>query len=396
METHEKPPAKQIVHAPSRGLAVRSAAIVARGLRDLTRNSNWLVQRVFTGRSPYLSISPAGQVCAISSWVQQDTERLAIYDIERDFDRDGDRKGTGLMVTVPGEQPSTRAGLPAVFAWSPTGRLLVTAWDAWPRELHTFDLRSKGFLGGFGKYSTFPSALAWSDDGKYFAAASSRGTHAALRLWTAGSDARENPFSGDAAKGVALSDLAALIGRPEAMSSPRSQSDEGPSDEVRAAGFGRLAFSSAGDVLATAVETEGEWADDAIVLMDVPAFAARRAFPVQGHVTDLSWTFDGRQLIFCSAGQAYSLTKGAADPVALPFGAELCACHPYLPLCLCFSSWLKNSAKGRIFMADLSQLTVLDEHAATGIVDLRWKLDGSKAYAVTADGLAYVYEPPLL
>jgi hypothetical protein len=85
-----------------------------------------------------------------------------------------------------------------------------------------------------------------------------------------------------------------------------------------------------------------------------------------------------------------------AEPQVLPFGAELCACHPQLPLCLCFSSWLKNSAKGRLFLVDLNRLVVFDEYAAEGVVNLRWSLDGSKAYAVTADGLAYIYDPPLL
>jgi len=80
----------------------------------------------------------------------------------------------------------------------------------------------------------------------------------------------------------------------------------------------------------------------------------------------------------------------------LPFGAELCVCHPHLPLCVCFSSWLKNSAKGRLFLSDLSRQTVFDEYAAEGVVDLRWSLDGSKAYAVTRDGMAYIYEPPLI
>jgi hypothetical protein len=63
---------------------------------------------------------------------------------------------------------------------------------------------------------------------------------------------------------------------------------------------------------------------------------------------------------------------------------------------VCFSSWLKNSAKGRLFLADLSKPNVFDEYPAEGVVDLRWSLDGSKAYAVTQDGLAYVYDPPLI
>ena len=80
----------------------------------------------------------------------------------------------------------------------------------------------------------------------------------------------------------------------------------------------------------------------------------------------------------------------------LPFGAEFCVCHPHLPLCICYSSWLKNSAKGRLFLVDLDRRTTFDEYAAEGIVDLRWSVDGSKAYAMTRDGMAYIYEPPLI
>ena len=40
---------QQIVPAASRGLAVRSAALVVRGLRDMARDSNWLIKKVFPG-----------------------------------------------------------------------------------------------------------------------------------------------------------------------------------------------------------------------------------------------------------------------------------------------------------------------------------------------------------
>jgi hypothetical protein len=119
-------------------------------------------------------------------------------------------------------------------------------------------------------------------------------------------------------------------------------------------------------------------------------------FQAQGHITDLTWTPDSKQIVYCAAGQAYQLDEQSMCFESLPFGAELCVCHPHLPLCLCYSSWLKNSAKGRLFLVDLSRKTMFDEYAAEGIVDLRWSVDGSKAYAMTRDGMAYIYEPPLI
>jgi hypothetical protein len=126
-------------------------------------------------------------------------------------------------------------------------------------------------------------------------------------------------------------------------------------------------------------------------------------------VTDLAWTSDDRQLIYCAAGQAYRLAipggedsggKGIApedsEGEAMPFGAEFVACHPYLPICLCFGSWLKRSAEGRLFLVNLNTLELFDENGAEGIIDLRWNDDGTKAYAVTADGTGYIYEPELL
>ncbi len=103
METQEKSPAKQIVRAPAQALAVRSAALVTRGLRDLARDSNWLIKKVFTGRSSQLVISPAGEVCALSPMVRQGTERIALYDIERGVPT--------LALVVPGEPDVCPPGL---------------------------------------------------------------------------------------------------------------------------------------------------------------------------------------------------------------------------------------------------------------------------------------------
>ena len=161
-------------------------------------------------------------------------------------------------------------------------------------------------------------------------------------------------------------------------------------------GYGRTAFSPDEKILASVIEIRGDWADDSIVLADVPALRTQNVFQAQGHITDLTWTPDSRQIIYCAAGQAYSLDVESLAFEPLPFGAELCVCHPHLPLCICYSSWLKNSAKGRLFIVDLGRQTMFDEYAAEGIVDLRWSVDGSKAYAMTQDGMAYIYEPPLI
>jgi len=49
--------AAAIVRAGSQGIAVRSATLVRRGLRDLARDSNWLVKKIFAGRSRAVAIS---------------------------------------------------------------------------------------------------------------------------------------------------------------------------------------------------------------------------------------------------------------------------------------------------------------------------------------------------
>lgn len=384
MEIREKSSAKEIVRAPSQALAVRSAALVTRGLRDLARDSNWLIKKVFSGRSSHLAISASGELCTLSPLIRHGTERVALYDIER-----GEPT---LALVVPGQPDENALGLRAAFAWSPTAQHLVAAWGGWLPELHVFDLRAKVFLGGFGDFKNFPSCLSWSDTGRYFAAASRGGGEARLRLWPVSQQSHASmPFAAEPAAELAAPNSAENWLETETM-------DAESGDEGSFLGFGRTAFSPDESTLATVAEIEGEWADDSIVLSELPAMRRRKVIPAQGHITDLAWTSDSRQLLFCAAGQAYRLSKqtAGAAPEALPFGAELCTCHPHLPLGLCFSSWLKNSAKGRLFLVDLNRLTVFDEYAAEGVVNLRWSRDGSKAYAVTADGLAYIYEPPLL
>jgi WD40 repeat protein len=379
METYEKSGAKQIVHAPPQGLAVRSAALVVRGLRDLTRDSNWLIKKVFTGYSSHVAISPAGQVCALSPQVRYGSQRVVLYDIELSVPM--------MALSVPGESgtfpPDSAEESGAAFAWSPTARYLVAAWGAWQPQLHLFDVHGKMLLGAFGSYERIPHHLAWSDSGKYFAAASSGGKGSSLRVWETTRD--EMPIS---------KTPASEIGTPHVIE-PQTYG-EGFEEEGAFRGYGKTAFSPNEKGLASVAAIQGEWADDSILIAEAASLQNQHLLQAQGHITDLTWTPDSRQIIYCAAGQSYRLAASSMEFEPLPFGAELCVCHPHLPLCVCFSSWLKNSAKGRLFLVDLNRLTVFDEYAAEGVVDLRWSLDGSKAFAMTQAGMAYIYEPPLI
>jgi WD40 repeat protein len=376
MDTREKSLEERIIHAPSQSLSVRSAALVARGLRDLARNSNWLVKKVFSGRSSHLSISPAGQVCMVSPHVRHGAQRVTLYNVDA-------VNSSPLALSPLAEPGQCSPDLPAAFAWSPTARYLVAALGAWQPELHLFDLQGKTPLDSFGKFSVFPNFLAWSDAGGLFAAVSGAGKEASLSLWNV--SCKGAPLSGAATntvgtvKGIERQTYEAEFGEDGAFS-----------------GYGKPAFSPNEESLAAVLEFKGDWADDSLLITDVPSLQERNIFQAQGHITDLTWTPEGEQLIYCTGGQAYRLTTGTMTSEEMPFGAELCACHPFLPLCVCFSSWLKNSATGRLYLFDLGRMEILDECAAEGIAALRWSGDGSKAYAMTEDGLAYIYESPVL
>jgi WD40 repeat protein len=376
MEVRDDVNTQSIVRADSQGLTLRSAGLVRRGLRDLARDSNWLIKKVFAGQSAQVAISNTGNVCAIPSLRQPAARRPVLFDIEMNVPM--------LALSAPDETQSAAENLAAAFAWSPDARYLVAAWEGWRKPaLHIFDLHSKVLLGTFGEFSSFPARLEWSATGSHFVAASSGGKRAALRLWAVGKGVI--PFSARPAHEMGL---------PHGFERQTYEAEFG--EEGAFSGYGRTAFSPDTKTLANVVEIRGDWADDSIVFVDAATLSKKSVFHGQGHITDIAWTPDSSQLIYCAAGQAYRLDVHTLTSEVLPFGAEFCACHPHLPLCLCFSSWLKNSAKGRLFIADLNSQNIFDEHSAENIVHLRWSSDGSKAHAVTSDGMAYIYEPSII
>ena len=374
MDTIDNLTTKHIVPAQPQGLVVRSAALVARGLRDLARHSNWLTTKVFAGRSAHAAISFRGHVCAVAPQTKGEPQRLILYDIERG--------APALALTVPNEAMSFSSQLvaKAAFSWSPSAQFLVVAWSLWEPALHLFDLQSKMFLGTFGEFAEFPRCMSWSSTCRYFAVAGV-GSKASLSLWSVRTGSP-----------VLSGGPVAKIGPPDWIE--RQDISEAAGDEGTFAGYGRIAFSPNDSTLASAVEIKGEWADDSIVFVAMPSFEQQGVFHAEGHITDLTWSPDSRHLFYCAAGQAYRVDAQSLESESLPFGAELSSCHPHRPLFVCFSSWLKNSAKGRLFLVDLDTMDVLDEHPAENVVDLRWSHDGSRAYAITRDGLAYIYESP--
>jgi WD40 repeat protein len=376
METTEKPLSGQIVRAGgsagSNALALRSATLVARGLRDLARESNWLRVQAFRGKASKVAVSSVGTACAISAESRGTSPRVTVYDVHNSYAQ--------MALAVPEETPALAKYLPATFAWSPTGKFLAGTWAAWQPSIHLFDLGDKEFVGSFGKFKQPPSYLAWSANEHFIAAATPGGKLASLRLWVLGEhgESIEDP-------------TAAHAGVPDWLERQTYEAEFG--EEGAFGGYGRTTFSPDGKSLASVIEIHGEWADDSILIAEAPSLRKIQSFQAQGHITDLSWTSGGGSLIYCAAGQTYRLDRETLELELLPFTAEMCTAHPRLPLAICFSSWVRESARGQLFAVELTTGRVFDKCGADGVTELRWSEDGIKAYAVAKDGAVYIYEP---
>lgn len=370
MATRTKRPSQEIVSVRNRGITVLSSPLVLRGLRELPQNSRWSVKQAFAEPRTHLAISKNGHIAAYSPASRELSQRVEISDVEL--------SGETKSIAVPDEPFVARPDFPAAFAWDPTGSLLAAASGTWHPELHLFNARAGEFAGRFSAFRVYPAHLCWSESGKYFTASSDGSEHATLTLWMTGRSPEEfEPLC--------------EMDRASALAEPSADDD---SQENSFFGYGPVAFRQDEKLLAAPLEHDGDWSDDSLLLVRVPTLEIAERFETNGQVTQLSWHNNRRTLIFCASGQAYSLDTANGEMNSLPFAAELCQCHPSLPLCAFYNSWLKNSAAGRIFIADLQRNTVIDECHAEGIADIKWSSDGRTLYCVALDGVAYLFDCP--
>lgn len=372
MPTRTKRRPQEITRAQGNGITVLSSSLVLRGLREFPHASRWNVKQAFNAAKADVSISPAGRLAFYSAATRRSSQQIGIADLEL--------TGSAATIEIPNEPFIAHPDFPATFAWSPNEAQLVAVSGTWQPELHLFDARARRFLGCFGAFRVYPTHLCWSGSTTYFAASSNGSENAKLTLWMPGDSAEK------------FEPLCEMDRHSFAELQAPAETD---GEQGNFYGFGATAFRPDERMLATVLEFDDDWSDDSVILARAPTLDVASSFETTGHVTQLSWSADGQRLIFCASGQAYSLdpNRGAID--SLPFAAEMCQCHPSLPLCGFYNSWLKNAAAGRIFIADLQTNVVVDECRAEGIADIRWSSDGRAFYAVTHDGTAYTFDFPL-
>lgn len=369
MATRTNRGAQEIVSVANRAITVLSSPLVLRGLRELPQNSRWTVRQAFPEPRTHLAISADGHIAAYSAASRELSQRVEISDIEL--------SGEPIPVVVPDEPFVARPDFPAAFAWSPQGRLLASASGTWQPELHLFAAGSAKFAGRFGAFRVYPAHLCWSGGGKYLAVSSDGSEKGKLTLWMAGDSAQE------------FEPLCEMDGASTAAAVGGAEDEAGKSAFF---GYGAVAFRPDEKLLATAIEFDGDWSDDLLILVRVPTLEISGTFETTGQITQLSWSHDAGTLIFCASGQAYSLDPACGEINPLPFAAEMCQCHPSRPLCAFYNSWLKNSAAGRIFIADLRTNAVIDGCRAEEIADIKWSSDGRTLYCAARDGVAYLFD----
>jgi len=353
----------------TQSLAVRTASLVRRGLRDLTPDMHWRARKVSSARDGAVAVSPFGRMAALQT--PRGRVSLTVEDLENETE----------IEALPLQIDSvTEPGLGIYVArWSPDGRFLLVASPDWSPEAHLFDVEALSCVHTY-PIPSLDDSFAWSPNGALFGLASA--AECTVNIWLCRNAA---PELDDVPHGSLDPSLAIRNDSAEAQ----------PGDVAVLSGFGPMAFSSVGGLVAVALRFPEEWADDHILLASAPSMTSGTIVPIQGNATDMSWDARGENLIYCAGGKVFAANLESRGIIPLPFNAEICRCHPIAPVCACYSSWLKHSANGRLFITEMRTGRVLDECDAEGVVDLCWSVDGERVFAATRDGLAYIYDRSL-
>lgn len=396
------------------GLVRRSSALAKRGI-ELLSYLPWKSRSLFNGSSYLRSISPFRQAC------EGRAERVVEFDhkvyehVIKIANLDG---RDPLILSAPAAFPRVQEGKewgiatdPSCFAWSPSGKYLVTGSYNHETALRLFDVLERRFVECFGRHGDMLVHLAWSGSGEYIASAS-RDWDPHLKLWRC---SQYDGVFGRAINGIEqVGEVVSLEGFPPqeldenaqrshqlmwALNSSYHSGGYRPRSDLQ--GFGALAFSPKSNQLAAVVHTRTK--NDLVVILDVPTLKEIRRISTDGRVRSLSWMANGQALFFSCNGKLFRTLlhpgneTSDADPVGEGF--DLCSCHPFRDVvALARGDFVREDVDlkyvgGLISIRNLRDLSVISEYAApSGIIDQCWSSDGSQLYAISYDGLGVQYE----
>jgi len=156
-------PNAEIVTRKTQSLAVRTAALVRRGLRDLTVETHWRVRKVVSARHGSVAVSPFGKIAALETPVGGRAVSLTVEDMEAETAPED-------LPLAPESVLAAGLGISSV-RWSPDGRYILAASPDWNPEAHLFDAESLSLLRTY-PIPSLDDSFAWSPDGNLFGLAS--------------------------------------------------------------------------------------------------------------------------------------------------------------------------------------------------------------------------------
>lgn len=391
-----------VVIAGKRGLARRSSALAKRGI-ELLSQLVWKSKSLFKGESYNRGVSPFGQACTGRAVKVAHNENAYYADhlFYEHVIEIANLDGTdSLTSSAPAAFPYVEQGkqwavatAATCFAWDPSGRYLVTGSANPEAALRLFDVRERRFVECFGRHADGLFHLAWSDSGEYIASSSIvRDPH--LKLWRC---TWSDDLFGRAIRRIELvAETVSLSGVP------KHSFDEIEREWRGLYGFDALAFDPKSELLAAVSQIRD--AHDDIVIFEVPTLRETDRIATNGKVNDLSWTADGRFLLFTCDGKLFKVAgTGNELPLGTNLEFDLCACHPVRDVAALARGHFApvddqghvdhKWEAGRISIRKIGDLSVISEYVAPlGITDQCWSSDGSQLYAISYDGLGIQYE----